>query len=326
MMRIPEGISFGRRLRGLVLAAGAAMACCAPAAFAGRTDVGTSGAVFLKLNAGARSVGMGEAFAGVADDVNAIYFNPAGTAFVPGPQFTAQYGRWFQNITYNAMGFVYPLKGGKWAVGLGVVNLGVFDIDRRTGDTVVPDGSFDAADYAYLVNASRAVSRSVSVGVNAKLISQTIDDTSASAFAADAGVLWKTPVRGLTAGAAVQNAGTAVALGSASDPLPLNIKCGAGYGVSLPRGARLVIAADVNMPRDNDMMINGGAEYRRPVGGNVTVALRGGYKTVAQEQLGGLAGLCAGAGIAWKQFGFDCAWVPYGDLGDTFRYSLLVKF
>lgn len=326
MIRIREGISDGRRLRGILLAVGAAMALCAPPVFAGRADVGTSGAVFLKLNAGARSVGMGEAFAGVADDVNTIYFNPAGTAFIPGPQFTAQYGRWFQSITYNAMGFVYPLKGGQWAVGLGVVNLGVFDIDRRTGDTADPDGSFDAADYAYLLNASRRVSRTVSIGTNVKLISQSIDDTHASAFAADAGVLWKTPVRGLTAGAAVQNAGTAVSFGSASDPLPLNIKGGAGYTVQLPQKAQLVIVADLNMPRDNDMMINGGAEYRRPVGGNVTVALRGGYKTVAQEQLGGLAGLCAGAGIAWKQFGFDCAWVPYGDLGDTFRYSLLVKF
>ena len=29
---------------------------------------------------------------------------------------------------------------------------------------------------------------------------------------------------------------------------------------------------------------------------------------------------------AGRRFGLDFAWVPFGDLGDTFRYSLLVRF
>jgi hypothetical protein len=67
-------------------------------------------------------------------------------------------------------------------------------------------------------------------------------------------------------------------------------------------------------------------ELNRPFAPDFAAALRGGYRTVGQEKLGGLSGLSAGAGITWRQFSLDFAWVPYGDLGETFRYSLLVKF
>jgi hypothetical protein len=42
----------------------------------------TSGADFLKIDSGARSQGMGGAFTAVADDVNALTWNPAGIAFL----------------------------------------------------------------------------------------------------------------------------------------------------------------------------------------------------------------------------------------------------
>ena len=48
------------------------------------TDVGfterssTSGAIFLKQAMGTRAAGMGEAFCAVADDLSAVYYNPAG--------------------------------------------------------------------------------------------------------------------------------------------------------------------------------------------------------------------------------------------------------
>ena len=33
-----------------------------------------------------------------------------------------------------------------------------------------------------------------------------------------------------------------------------------------------------------------------------------------------------GAGIGYKLFDIDFAWVPFGDLGNTFRYAAHVKF
>jgi len=316
---------FFRRISTLLILSTCVLTLLRAGAFAARADVGTSGAVFLKLNAGARPAAMGEAFGGISNDVNALYYNPAGTAGLATPAFTAQYGSWFQSIGYNALGFVYPVTG-VGSVGLGIINLGVTDIEKRSSDTADPDSKFGASDYAYILHYSRSLNARLSAGINAKIISQKIDDKTATSYAGDAGVLWQTPLKRLTAGLAVQNFGTDVKFDAAGDPLPLNIKLGLGYTLPLRHGSRLLLGIDANMPRDNDLLLCGGGEYSRKLGSDFAAAVRGGYKSVAQEKLGGMSGLTAGAGITWRQFSLDFAWVPYGELGDTFRYSLVVKF
>ena len=44
---------------------------------------------FLKLGVGARALGMGGAFVGLADDASAGYWNPAGLAFMSSHQVMA---------------------------------------------------------------------------------------------------------------------------------------------------------------------------------------------------------------------------------------------
>lgn len=46
---------------------------------------GTTGAVELKIPVGPRAIAMGEAFVAVANDANAIYWNPAGLMQLGGP-------------------------------------------------------------------------------------------------------------------------------------------------------------------------------------------------------------------------------------------------
>ena len=48
-----------------------------PADAATEGDAGQAGA-FLSYGAGARGIGMGRAFVGLADDATAVYWNPAG--------------------------------------------------------------------------------------------------------------------------------------------------------------------------------------------------------------------------------------------------------
>lgn len=303
-----------------------ALACaCAGAAFAARADVGTSGAVFLKLAAGSRPAAMGEAFAGVADDVNAMFYNPAGSAFLEKPQFTAQYGSWFQGIGYNVLGFVYPVDGAG-SFGLGIINLGVNDIEKRTADTEAPDSKFAANDYAYILHYARKLGGEFSAGANVKIISQKIDTESATAYAGDLGVFWAGPFERFTCGLAVQNLGTQVKFREESDPLPMTVKAGAGYKMPAWGVYALTAGLDVSAPRDNDIQYSAGGELKRVFSKDLSCALRAGYKTVSQEKLGGLSGLTAGLGMGWRQFEVDFAWVPYGDLGDTYRYSMVVKF
>ncbi len=57
----------------------------------------------------------------------------------------------------------------------------------------------------------------------------------------------------------------------------------------------------------------------------MTGALRAGY-TSARRDGEGLNGVTLGAGLGFHRAKFDFAWLPFGTLGNTFRYSLLVKF
>jgi tetratricopeptide (TPR) repeat protein len=81
---------------------------------------------FLDLGYGARAPGMGDAFTAVADDVYAIFYNPAGLADLRAPEFSASYSLLYLGLTDNSslgqadLAFETPLKGGDWGhLGLG---------------------------------------------------------------------------------------------------------------------------------------------------------------------------------------------------------------
>ncbi len=48
---------------------------------AGWLGPSATGFTFMKVGVGARPVAMGQAFTGVADDANALFYNPAGLSF-----------------------------------------------------------------------------------------------------------------------------------------------------------------------------------------------------------------------------------------------------
>jgi len=56
------------------------------------------------------------------------------------------------------------------------------------------------------------------------------------------------------------------------------------------------------------------------------LALRAGYKTMKNPDLGGLTGVSGGMGINLGKFNFDYSFTPFGDLGISHRVSLLIRF
>lgn len=293
--------------------------CVCLHAFASKKDRGTAGAQFLKIGAGARAVGMGEAFTGIANDVTSIYWNPAGLTQLEQPAFEAMYLDWFQGMNYQFLAFAYPTDVGTF--GLSLSGFDVNDIERREEDTAEPINEFGATDMAYTLAYSKKVMEDLSAGFSVKIIKQEIDSYDAQAFATDIGFLYNTPVEKLTAGFVVQNFGSKVKFISVPDPLPLRIKLGLGYRLF---SDKLTVGADVVAPRDNRIYGSGGCEYASNIISDLSVSVRAGYK--AGMNIGKFDGLAVGAGLGYKNFNIDGAWVPYGDLGNTFRYSLGVKF
>ncbi|MDO8735074.1 MAG: helix-hairpin-helix domain-containing protein [Elusimicrobiota bacterium] len=68
---------------------------------------------FEQKPAAARSVGMGDAFAGFSNDTNAIDYNPAGLRLIPAFQFASTYTDIYgvEGMNYANVKFAFPVKG-----------------------------------------------------------------------------------------------------------------------------------------------------------------------------------------------------------------------
>lgn len=298
---------------------------------------GTTGAAFLKIGASARAVGMGGAFCAIADDVDAINWNPAGLAQISGIQATVLHNEWLEEIRYEYLGYVQNLKRiGTLGVGMSYLSYGdipEYGIDD-SGNPIPPDGkTFTAGDTALTLAYGRKLGEKLGLGCNLKCIYQTISNYAAVGVAADIGALYA--LKDLTIGMALQNLGPEIKFGKKGekkgegDLPPMNLKLGCAYKLL---GGAMVADLDLNYQLIEQT-------YGAQVGIEWTliklIALRIGYGyNNAIEGLGSLVGLSAGMGFAYQMgkvnLGMNYAWVPYGELsektGGTHRISLITKF
>jgi len=287
----------------------------------GASNAGTSGAQFLKIDAGARPAAMGGAYTAIADDINALAWNPAGLSRLQRPEFTAMHSQWFQGSNYAFMAAAVPTKAG--TIGLGMTSFSVDEIEKRAGDTAAADGTFDSNDAAYTVSYGKGMGENLALGVSLMYVNQKLDTESAGAMAGDLGLLWNTPHKPLTVGVAVKHLGGEIKFVDESDPLPMTVALGFGYRLMEDK---VKLAMDVSKPNDTDAQVGVGAELGQALYKDLKGSLRAGYTTAGSDVTEGLTGVSMGGGLSWRHFGFDMAWVPYGVLGNTFRYAFLVKF
>ncbi|MFH2070377.1 MAG: PorV/PorQ family protein [Elusimicrobiota bacterium] len=288
---------------------------------------GTTGAQFLKIAPAARPLGMGGAYSAMAEDSNAVYYNPAGLSAVSKTEVGATYLKYFQDINYGFLSAVIPLKDSDITAGGGITYLIVPDIEKRsaTNDTLTPDGRFNATDTALTLSLSHrnpvpSVLESLALGANLKLINQTIDDKSAFAAALDIGGFYKIDER-FSVAVGVVNISNGVKFIEKTDPLPLALRAGTVYR---PPVKDLTVALDIDQYFiDQKLYASVGAEYLVVK----ILCLRAGYKYGYDiASLGSTVGLAGGIGFKYYDLGIDYAFLPFGDLGDTHRVSFSLKF
>src|SRR5260370_42349095 len=86
-------------------------------------DPGTTSANFLKLGIGPRASAMGEAQVGLADDVYATYWNPAGLAQLQTREAGFVHAQYYQDIQSEYAAYAHPTpKLGTFAGSLTYLN------------------------------------------------------------------------------------------------------------------------------------------------------------------------------------------------------------
>ncbi len=306
--------------------------CLLPTAYlsyASYEKVGTTGSQFLKIPMGARPIGMGGAFCGLCDDINAIFFNPAGLTQIEKGEIALTYISWFEDV--NSGYFAYTRKIGNFGtVGISITYFNIGNIPRTSinqdGECVDEGKNFSAWDISPQISYAKKLPKNVSFGINLKAIKRRIDNVSSNlGFAIDLGILHKPQVKigpgKIRSGLLVQNLGTKMKFEDEYDAMPINIKLGVAYILNFNQN-KLNFTLDGNYPLDNRINGNFGVEY---IYKNF-LSIRSGFKTETVSDIDFLSGLSLGAGFKIGRYGIDYAWIPYGDLGNTHRISLLIRF
>ena len=284
--------------------------------FAGTAETGTTSLNFLKVGVGARAVAMGEAFSALSDDASACFWNPAGLSDVQPLEVFFMHNRWIADISQSAASVTFDLPRVRMGVSMNYFNMG--ELERRTENSVQPEGVFTPFDLALGVSAAYQVNEDISAGVTARFLHESLDSETARAALFDIGIKSRTMIPGLTAALVVRNLGTEIKYVTEGYEAPLLVTLGAAYRKTLPwSGNSLLISAEIVSPNDNDTRIALGAEY----GYKEFLFGRAGYRSGLENE-----DISFGFGVNYLKLRFDYGFVPYSDLGNSHRFSFIYGF
>ena len=302
---------------------------------------GTAGAAFLKIEPGSRPVGMGGAFTGLANDINTIFWNPAGLTTIQTRELTAMQHFWVADISSQSIGYAQRLNKIVWGASL----VGSFtEIDRRTGPSETPDSTVTVGGFATGLSLAYPLGTSTSIGGTAKFISQQLDIQNVYGASMDFGLITQLLDNRLGLGLTVQEAGVFFEDAERNEDLPSEyppLALRAGFAYRLFKEVEIedeegkqqhelwTFVADAHLPLiDANPSFHFGIErwfYD-------IIAARIGYRIGLNENP--YDGLSIGIGVKRKGldslanvgFQFDYALVPDAVLGYSHRISVITRF
>lgn len=325
--------------------------------------VSEAGLVYLLIEPGSRSGGMGQAYVAQVDDAFAGYWNTGAMAFNRKTQFALMHSNWlgevFDDIYYEYLGFnTYVEDVGN--IGFNVTFLTYGEQDAYDEDAVFK-GTFSSWEVAPSITYGYQVDKHLGVGAAFKFIHSDLapEGTGSSeegikgqgsTFAFDFGLKYTRLLdTGLSLGLNIQNLGPNIVYinEEQSDPIPLNWRMGFSYQIIETPTMQFAFNGDMNKllaNRDHEwyerLILDWGdqslddewSEVIWGTGGEFSylniLNLRMGY---IYDRLGEIEGMTFGAGLSYEKndflVNFDFAMQPGGDLQDYNRtFSAKVSF
>lgn len=178
------------------------------------TAFGTSSAEFLLLGAGARGTALGGAYAALATDVTALYYNPAGVAQIGRPGAMVSSYSYLADTRYSWFGAAFPMAGGARAVGIAIGSFGFSEQAVTTVENPDGDGRVYRVNESFISGTyAQNFSDRFSAGLTVKYIQDQLGSAKAGTFAVDFGTNFHAMVgtRPLRAAFVISNLGGTLA-------------------------------------------------------------------------------------------------------------------
>lgn len=247
-----------KRFKKLGILLSIAFLLSSPSLFA---QAGGSAVPFLSISPDARSSGMGEIGTAIADDINAIFWNPAGLGFLNSfesgefdfdkpaefRQVALSFSPWLPQFnadlyySYGTYGQYFEELDGTVALNFIFMNLGEF---VRTYEDGTQGQPFISNEFSFGLAYGTIVATDFSVGIQLRYIQSNLTPTSqfdkdagvGRSVSFDLGLLWK-PLDidlfgiedRLSLGMNLQHLGPQVTYRAESDPLPTTLRLGTAF-------------------------------------------------------------------------------------------------
>ncbi|HKI77885.1 MAG TPA: PorV/PorQ family protein [Ignavibacteriaceae bacterium] len=231
---------------------------------------GESAVPFLILAPDSRSGGIGESGAGLADNGAAIYWNPAGIAFLTGSEVSITHSNWlpqfnldlfYDYLTYRQ--YIESLSGSITA-SITYMNFGEF---VKTLDSPTALGTFRSFDAALTLGYATKLSSDWGIGLNFRIIHSKLSDApvgeeqgsgTATSVSFDIATMWRPekfdiPFIGdigkkFSMGINLSNLGPKIYYidKAQADPIPTNLRVGFAYQVFSDQYNSLMYTLDLS--------------------------------------------------------------------------------
>ncbi|PQJ35836.1 hypothetical protein BSZ35_15630 [Salinibacter sp. 10B] len=236
------------------------LACGMP--HASQAQLGESTALFLRIEPDSRSAGMGNAGVAVADNANAMFWNPSGLAFQTNTQVGITHANWLPEfdagLFYEYLVGTYHVEGvGTFGGSVTYLNLGEIEIRNSEG---ISQGTYNSYELAVGVSYGYRVSDRLGLGTSLRTIYSKLapsdnqgDSGTAATIAGDLSALYRTAPFSIggsdatfSAGANLANMGGRMQYREVKQALPMNLRFGYALTVDFDEYNSLTFANDFN--------------------------------------------------------------------------------